>query len=478
MGRLVDLWLGRTPAKDPERSLDWSQFGSWFTFNGVPYPIAGGSYSLTGDEEKPDGSYSSLARAIYKQNAVVFACMLVRQSVFSEARFQFRQVRSGRPGRLFGTDALAPLEQPWPGGTTGDLLTRAIQDVDLAGNFFAVRRQDSVKRLRPDWVTIVLGSDSRPGVEGYDVDAEVIGYVYKPGGPSSGEDPVAFPRDQVAHFAPIPDPETSFRGMSWVTAVLREVMADAAATTHKQMFFERGATLQNIVMMDPATTKANFDSAVQAFRDGHEGLANAYKTLILAGGTDVKVVGTDLRQLDFKQTQGAGETRIAAAAGTPPVIVGLSEGLQGSSLNSGNYTAARRRFADGTMRTLWRNVCGSLATIVDVPAGAELWYDDRDIAFLQEDQLDAAGIIQTQGQTIGAFVRDGFTPESAKDATISGDLSRLVHTGLLSVQLIEPGQNPKPEANGNGVPAGAAETRALMDELERVVKGAAWKPKA
>ena len=30
----------------------------------------------------------------------------------------------------------------------------------------------------------------------------------------------------------------------------------------------------------------------------------------------------NLKELDFKSTQGAGETRIAAAAGVPPVIVG------------------------------------------------------------------------------------------------------------------------------------------------------------
>ena len=37
------------------------------------------------------------------------------------------------------------------------------------------------------------------------------------------------------------------------------------------------------------------------------------------------------------------------------------------------------------MRPLWRNVAGSLATVVNIPAGSVLWYDDRDIAFLQED---------------------------------------------------------------------------------------------
>ena len=112
------------------------------------------------------------------------------------------------------------------------------------------------------------------------------------------------------------------------------------------------------------------------------------------------VVGADFQQMDFKVVQGAGETRIAAAARMHPVIVGLSEGLQGSSLNAGNFNSARRLVADATLRPLWRNAAASLANIVDLNSvrttrgsGVELWYDDRDIyRFLQEDMKDRAGI--------------------------------------------------------------------------------------
>ena len=38
-----------------------------------------------------------------------------------------------------------------------------------------------------------------------------------------------------------------------------------------------------------------------------------------------EVVGRDFQQMDFKAVQGAGETRIAAAAGVPPIVVGVHE---------------------------------------------------------------------------------------------------------------------------------------------------------
>jgi hypothetical protein len=66
--------------------------------------------------------------------------MLARLLLFSEARFQFQRIAPAAPASSSAPAELAPLETPWPNATTGDLLTRAIQDVDLAGNFYAVPR--------------------------------------------------------------------------------------------------------------------------------------------------------------------------------------------------------------------------------------------------------------------------------------------------------------------------------------------------
>lgn len=170
--------------------------------------------------------------------------------------------------------------------------------------------------------------------------------------------------------------------------------------------------------------------------------------MFLSAGMDADVIGADMQKATFKEVQGAGETRIAAAARTPPVIVGLSEGMQGSSLNAGNYDAAFRGFADLTMRPLWRNFAGSIATLIEVPADAELYYDDRDIPALAEDVKEAAEVQEIQSRTIKGHVESGFTPESAVLATVAGDLKLLKHSGLVSVQLNKPG-----EASTNGTPA-------------------------
>lgn len=427
---------------------------SYFNFDGNRYRL-GLTQTLRGDEEKVGRSFSGFIQGVYKANPIVATCIDVRMHLFSEARFQFRRVRNGRPGDLFGTPALAKLEQPWPGGTTGDLLARMEQDYSLSGNFFGLAGV-GIRRLRPDWVTILLGSQMENAT--WDPQAKVVGYAYTPGGPGSGEDPILYLPEEVVHYAPKPDPEANFRGISWLQAVIDEVCADKAATSFKRRFFEGGGQPNILVEFDKEVVKtvADFDKWVEAITGQLGNMGNQHRALFLAGGTKGTVTGATLEQIQFKDTQGAGETRMAAAAGVPPVIAGFSEGLQGSSLNEGNYAVAMRRLADVTMRPLWRNAAGSLAHVVAVPAGAELWYDPRDVAALREGEKDATEIVQMNAATIAALVRDGFTPESAIQAVLAGDLDLLEHTGKTSVQLYPGGEAPPAEesapANGQVPP--------------------------
>lgn len=443
---MATLFQRLTEPKQPERDnpLSFDEWVSYFTFNGNGYPFVLNQGTAPDQEgERIEANFGGFIQGAYKSNGVVFACMAARQLLFSEARFQFRQRQNGRPGDLFGTPALSILEQPWENGTTGNLLTRAILDVDLAGNFYAVKRgRNTLRRLRPDWVTIILGSRT-----GSEIDTEIAGYAYEDGGPGSGNDPVYLLPEHVCHFAPLPDPAAKFRGMSWLSPIITDILGDRAATTHKQKFFENGTKLGYVVTLDPngQMTPEAFDIWREKFQVGHEGAAQAYKTLFLTRGADVKVVGADLKQVDFKQVQGAGETRICAAARVPPIIVGVSEGLEAATYS--NYGQARRAFADLTMRPLWRAMAAALSTVVEVPAAAELWYDDRDVPFLQEDMKDEAEIQSTQAQAIKALVDAGFTADSVVAAVTAGDLRRLTHSGLFSVQLQPAGTQ---QMNGNG----------------------------
>jgi hypothetical protein len=124
--------------------------------------------------------------------------------------------------------------------------------------------------------------------------------------------------------------------------------------------------------------------------------------------------------------------------------------MQGASLTTGNYNSAKRRFADGTVRYLWGAACEALETIVRTPPRSRLWVDEKAVLFMQEDVLDAAKVRQADAQTLRTLVDGGFDPQAAIDYVSSDNLSKLTHTGTLSVQLQPPGTGDDMPADNEG----------------------------
>ncbi len=389
-----------------------------------------------------------------QSNGVVFALEQKRIQIFSQVRYQFQGFNSGRPGKLFPKPNLSLVERPWLGGTTSDLNARMLVDADLAGNSFWIESDGDMVRLRPDWVEIVLKPRMLPlGPDGESVQVgfKQAGILYYEGGLYAGAKPAVFLPGEYCHFAPMPDPLATYRGMSWLTPVIREIQADTQATKHKLKFYENAATPNLAVSLPKEITPDQFAAFVAKMDARHKGVEHAYETLYTGGGADVTVIGQNMHQLDFKVTQGAGETRLAAAAGIHPVIVGLSEGMQGSSLNSGNYNAAKRSTIDTTFRHLWQNAAGSLEQLVAPPDDiSRLWYDARDVPFLHEDQKDIAEIQSMQASAIRQLTDAGYEAASVVKAINANDLDLLRHSGLFSVQLQRPGTGQE-QADASGV---------------------------
>lgn len=429
----MKLWQRGLQRLGVEQRGDISTINDWIMLFGAhQYPL-GLPQTIRGDKEPPPSTYEAFAIQLFGANPVVWGAEQVRKAVFSQARFKYRE----SDGKLVDDPSLQLLKRPWPGGTTKKLLTRTILHADMGGNAYALRVPHGpprVQLMRPDYVTIVMGSQLVPDDPALSEDAELVGFMYMP----PGQQARFYLPDEVGHFAPMPDPLARFRGMSWLTSVVREIQGDKQMAEHKLKFFEQGATPNIIIRFDPSQTLAQVKAFKALVEDGHQGLADAYKTMYLGGGADATVVGANLRQLDFSATIGKAETRILMAAGVHPVMAGASEGMQGSSLNSGNFTAVRRMFSDIHLQDLWGELVGAFEVLVRPPAGSELAVDGRQVPFLQDDGRDEAEIQRSQSRTISALVREGYTPESVVAAVVANDMTLLVHSGLMSVQLQPP----------------------------------------
>jgi phage portal protein BeeE len=447
-----------------QRRKSFAQPPFW-AYDALTWPFLS-TTSASGDKEKIEPDFEGYIQGAYKANGIVFAAIAARQRVYSQARFAWREFRRGVPGDLFSTPELDLLHYPWPNGTTGELLSRMEVTASLAGNYYATVADDQgrigraamgsesrrIVHMRPDWTTIVIDAPSgNPNA----LDARVVGYLYEPppvGGGVPRAPAVTLLPSEVCHYSPIPDPAAKFRGMSWLTPILEEVRADKLSTVHKTRVFQNGAMPALAMVFDKEVEEEAFKRFVAMFKAEHQGVDKAGKTLFVAGGADPRPLSVDFRGLEFSTTQGAGEIRIAMAAGVPAAILQIAKGLEGSSLNAGNYTASKRSFAEMTLADLWSKTAASLSTLVTPPRqGPELWFDDRNIPFLQENADDRADIRVKNAQALRTLVDGGFTADAAVEFVQTNDLARLLgqHSGLLPVQLQPPGSGEN-RANGNG----------------------------
>jgi phage portal protein BeeE len=382
---------------------------------------------MNGNENVPAYmAYGNLTA--YKTNSIVFGAILARMSLFSEATFAFQDLETKKLSGMFTRDgrtntSLRKLENPWPNGQTGDLLARMLQDADLAGNAYVWDSGSQLVRLRPDWITIISELGKDPLGREY---RTVIGYFYDP--PVSVVDiegrPHFFTVDEVAHWAPIPDPEAKFKGMSWLTPVAREIAADQGMTSYKIKYLDNAASPNILVKYSQRLGDGTVNRIRDRMEARHSGVDNAFRTLVLDEGADVTIIGNSFEQMNFSTVQAAGENRILIASGVPGIVVGSKEGLMAATYS--NYEQAMRRFADITMRPLWRSACAALAKLVTVPSASRLWYNTTEIAALRQGEKEMADTMLVHAQAAAALKAAGWKPDSIVEALSSGDITLLV----------------------------------------------------
>jgi hypothetical protein len=409
------------------RAGNMASFLEFFRYNGSQYAVPG-AYTAYG------------AQYLMGACGPVHTVIDRRVSVMGEARPTFQRLKKGRPDELYSTRDLEILKRPWPGGTWRHLVAATEMDIAAYGNSYWFRPEgNKLVRLNPEWVTISTGSYLWDGVE---VGEELLGYIVQ----KPGSEGFVFEPDQIAHYRPGASNSCAFRGESWLASVASDASSDIELTSYKGNYLKNGAMPSLAVTYEPTLSQETLEAFVPVFAEKFTGSMNAGKVMHFLGGRDVKTVGATLDELAFKAVQGAGETRIAVAAGVPATVAGFSEGMQGSSLNAGNYVASRRLFADAKVRPLLGSLCEAFSVLVPPPSDSRLWYDDSDVSFFQEDVADEANIRAQNASTIRQLIEAGYDPDAVIAAVTTGRYESLTgeHTGYLSVQLQLPGASADP----------------------------------
>lgn len=421
---------------------------------------------LAASRPRVSGDLASLV-ASAQPHSVLSASVLTRMLVLSEA---WPRWADNETGNLFGNTALDVFEGPeFPA-----LVMAAEQMASFTGNAFLLKRRGTLRLLRSDWVHVVLGSDSKPAQVAaametpekdrrealtHALDAVVIGYIYAP----PKLDPEVLAVEDVVHWKPEPHPLSTWLGGSWITSCVRELRADIQVDDHTDKFFEQGATPQVVYTLDPNISPENAKKLKDVLEDEHSGLTNAWRTQYIGGGTDVKVIGSRLKDLGLTGLSSQLETRMTLRSRVPAIVLGVAAGMQGSALNSGNYGQTRRMWADTWFTPYVAGLVRSLETVVPAQTRAHLKHDRSRSMFLQEDQLDDAEIIGRQATSIRTLTDGGYETKTVVAAVTTGDLRLLKHTGLLPVQVQEPGSAAEKPAAEKPAPPAEKTTKGATD---------------
>ncbi|WP_395153134.1 phage portal protein [Ilumatobacter sp.] len=450
--KFLDNLIPLAPSRSEER-LSVSDYAKLVSFGGNQYDVP----SMSGSKpDVADSSFVSMVQKVHQRSGVVSSAVFTRSLLLSQVRFVFKpigeSVVASAPDTGGSNADLRRLDRP--GSTTRPtMLKRMEQDVSYAGNSVIVTGKNrKLYRLEPYKVSFVLGSDEMPtwkdnGEMMTPYDAEVVAYIYNPNEDQADKRNLkVFYPNEVSHFMPEPDPLHFWRGSSWVESLLRDVALGGQIDDHQAKFFENAATPKMVFIADGTRTQDELEAAAASVNQRHAGSANAHRNMFIGGISDVRVIGQDFSKIGFKDLEGSIEIATAMRSRVPASVLGTRDSLDGSSLNAGNYDSARRMLANGWFSPTVEDLCASLESIAQPPAGKMLGADLSRVLFLQEDASDQSLITQTQMAAIRNAVDGGFTPESATKAVTSGDLLQLDHTGLLSVQLQKPGsaqESPK-----------------------------------
>jgi len=226
--------------------------------------------------------------------------------------------------------------------------------------------------------------------------------------------------------------------MSYLRPALEEISNTNAYNRYVSKFWQNNATPNMAVVFPPEVQKGTVEAFRDVFLEKHAGVERSFRTAFLGGGADLKMIGTNLKDLAAKEVTSDAFAKICAAAGVPPIVVTIVPGLESASTYA-NYATAMRSFADFTVRPLWLEAVSALGKLVPAPAGAELWYDVSGVSAMQADALDDAQVQSQQAQTMRTLWDGGAEPDSVIAAVTTGDWSKLQHSGLLSVQTQAPG---------------------------------------
>ena len=322
-----------------------------------------------------DTSWKTLVDEIYLINSAVAQCILKLTLGFPEPPPQVMVKDDPQPQHPLQL----LLNRPNPQMSHSELMVYTIVYRAVGGNVYLHKVRNSsggVVELWPYHSGQMWPIPSRFGwVEEYE-------YEVRPG------DRRRIPSSDIIHLKwPLPDLSAPYLALSPLIAIAREVMSDTEATRFQTGLLKNDATPRGVITLPGGISipPKKAQQLREEFDDRHGG-DNRGGVLFLENGGKYERISLDMQQLAFDQLRRVPETRIAGAFGVPPIVAGLSVGLERATYS--NYEQAVVQMTRGTFVPLWRSDAVELTQALqnEFSGSPVVTYDTTQVAALQESE--------------------------------------------------------------------------------------------
>lgn len=238
-------------------------------------------------------------------------------------------------------------------------------------------------------------------------------------------------------------------GVSWVTAVSREIGIDISLTQMLKLFLDEGGVPAFIlVSQDPIGDDAEVEAIQEKWKQKYGGGRSWGTIPVLHGGFTIERVASNLDEMAWPELRGITELRIAQAPGVPPHLIAAYAAITNGGLSTTEVQQAMRLLQLYTIAPLRARVDGAftrgIMREIEPDRNVYLQFDTSDILALQEDEDARAARLRADMQA-GGVTREEFRRERGYEEQPQKGETYLMPFSIVEViagQVAEPTANP------------------------------------
>lgn len=326
------------------------------------YGDLGWNTLTTGSRRDAPRSFETLVLEGFRRNPVVYSCQALLVRSLAEAPiYAYKPSGDQQWERLKDHAAEKLLRDPNPRDSLNSLVQKMGLHFFNGGNTYLRKVRDrfgvpvQLRPIRPDRIAAAVC------LEDDEDDIPVAWRIRKRKNPAQTETVLA---EDIIHIADI-DPLNEIFGMPRLLAAALEVAGDNKATEYVTEVLGNHGSPGTIVSVDAKATPQQIMRAESRWNQKFGAGRGRGKVLFAPGGTAVREVGFNLKDLEFPSLRTLTRESICTVFGVDPMLIAIASAARKGSSLSGTER-------DSAMRSLWTQTLVPMMSVWEAVLNAHL----------------------------------------------------------------------------------------------------------